>query len=103
MLDAYHTIRFSGRLTFLNLLTVIFFPSQSFLILWIFNWTSTIGWLFSYDREYFGVALFCLIFTAVTGYMMLGLSYKSYFPDILILEEDSKGEYELFIIQLEPL
>lgn len=53
------------------------------------TWTCGIAWLFTYDREYFGVALFFLIMMAWSAYAFLAFSYRSYFSDILILEENS--------------
>lgn len=57
------------------------------LILWSLTFSALVGWTVSYDREYFGLALFFIILAPFSAYACLGFSYRSYFQDILILEE----------------
>lgn len=58
------------------------------LILWSLTWGALIGWVFSHDRQFFGLSMFCIIFGALCGYACLGFSYKSYYRDLFILEQD---------------
>ncbi|XP_039255900.2 uncharacterized protein LOC120332670 [Styela clava] len=64
------------------------FPVES-LIFWCLSWGCSMGWIFAFDRELLGLSMFLILVAAWSTYATLGLSYRSYYSDILILEEHS--------------
>ena len=66
----------------------IFF--QTFLVGYTFAFGGSLSWLFAYDREILGLGLFLLIFSAVSLYVILGISHKLVHDNLKQLDTKEK-------------